>query len=79
MAQIFGLEMRGKFEDFYKFAIPEKLTHQLNGIRPIDHSRIDSWKKHPERVRQQFTECPALHDLVIKYGYEKDTSWLKNL
>jgi hypothetical protein len=74
-----GLEIRAPLSDFHLSDIPEKLRHQMNGVRPVEMGRINSWQDHPKRVKQQFTECPELHDLVIKHGYEKDTAWLKNV
>lgn len=70
-----GLEMTGKFSGFHRCEVPSGLTKQLNGLRPVDGSRIESWRSHPDRIRQQFTECPDLFEVVEHWGYEKDRSW----
>ena len=74
-----GLKYRDSFENFHKYTIPQHLTRQLNEVRAIDESRIANWKKpeHAQRIRSQFTRCPALFDILIQYGYEKDRSWFE--
>jgi hypothetical protein len=72
-----GLEYSGNFEDFYRHSIPEHLSRQLNNLRAVDETRVETWKNpaHAQRIRSQFTRCPALFDILIQYGYEKDRSW----
>lgn len=72
-----GIAFTGRFEDFHKRPTPEGLTRQLNGRRPLDMSRLDAWKadEHSQRIRSQFTRCPALFDLLIEHGYEKNRDW----
>jgi hypothetical protein len=79
LGDLFGLEYAGDFCDFYKTPIPKLLSLQLNGVRPIDESRIDSWKTFPERIKEQFTACPELHALLYKYGYEQNQEWFNEL
>lgn len=72
-----GFEYLDVFENFYKNDIPQDLSWALNEIRPIDKTKIESWKKpkHVQRIKSQFTRCPALFDILIQYGYEKDRLW----
>jgi hypothetical protein len=72
-----GMSFSGRFEDFHKGTLPEGLTRQLNGQRPLDKTRLDAWRRdeHAQRIRSQFTRCPALFDLLIAYGYEKNRDW----
>lgn len=73
------LKYQGKFTDFHKHKIPETLALQLNGIREVSKDRIAPWKQYPERIKQQFNECPRLFEIVKYWGYEKDDSWFDNL
>lgn len=75
------LEFSGNFSDFGKSDedIPENLTRALNGVRPVDKSRLDAWKKHPERIKSEFDKNPVLFDILINLGYEKDRQWFDNL
>lgn len=79
LGRIFGFAYRAAFSDFHTSDIPPRLAHQLNGVRPVDSSRIESWHSHPERIKQQFTECPELFDILIQLGYEKNTEWFNQL
>lgn len=69
LGRLLGLTYRGKFSDFHKNHIPERLAYQMNGVRPVDTGRIDAWKDHPERIREQFEACPALHEVMEHWGY----------
>lgn len=75
----FGFELHGHFADFYLGAIPPLLAHQMNRVRPLDRSRLDAWREHPERIREQFNACPRLFDMLFELGYEKDRRWFKHL
>lgn len=72
-----GLAFCGTFETFHE----REPGHwpALNGKRPVDSDGIDKWRRDPERIRQQFSECPELFDLVEEYGYEEDRSWFDAL
>lgn len=74
-----GLKFTAHFEDFHEHPIPKRLTRQLNGPRPIDRSRLDAWRsdEHAQRIRSQFTRCPALFDLLIAYDYEQSNDWFE--
>jgi hypothetical protein len=74
-----GLEYSDSFENFHKQDIPAHLTRQLNELRAIDRNGIERWREpeHAQRIRSQFTRCPALFDILIQYGYEKDRSWFE--
>lgn len=74
-----GFRYEDSFLNFHKHNVPKLLSHQLNGIRPVEGSTVDKWKLHPQRIKQQFEECPQLFDSLINLGYERDTKWIENL
>jgi hypothetical protein len=72
-----GFAYDGRFAGFFEHQIPERLQRALNGQRPVDLENIDAWRadRHRERIRQQFTACPALFSILRAYGYEEDDRW----
>ncbi len=71
-----GLEYKGNFIDFYKREnINDATNLMLNGLRPIDLTRLSAWKKHKNRIVEQFTKFPELFDILIEQGYEEDKRW----
>lgn len=79
LSKEFGWETKGRFSAFHEAPIPPGLAKQLNGVRPVEQSRIESWRDHAERIKQQFKVCPLLHDIVIRRGYEQNSDWIKCL
>ena len=79
LGRLFNFEYGGVFADFHKHDIPELLQIQMNGVRPLDISRIKPWLKHRKRILQQFRECPYLHELLYKYKYELNLVWFSML
>lgn len=51
----------------------------LNGIRPVTTERIEGWRNHLSRIKEQFAQHPDLPDLLISNGYERDRQWLSML
>lgn len=74
-----GLNFHADMSDFYRTEIPPGLSKQLNGVRPLDPSRIGAWRDHPDRIKEQFGACEELFDVLIELGYEKDREWIKTL
>jgi len=68
--------------DFSEFSessrVSEKMVVALNGTRQIDSKGVGIWRKHPQRVWQEFTDNPALFEMVVKLGYEVDTEWFRS-
>jgi len=79
LGKALNLEYKDKFDNFHKNGVSDRLSWALNDLRPVDESRIEGWRKpeHAHRIRSQFTRCPALFDILIQYGYEKDRSWFE--
>jgi len=73
------LNFERNFSDFYKVVPPEKLTHQMNGLRPPDPETIDKWKEHPKRIKDQVEKFPEILDVLIELGYAKDKEWILEL
>jgi len=79
LRELIGFEYQDEFKNVHKEAPPQKLALQLNGIRGPETSRIKAWKDHPERIYQQFNECPTLFNIVEYWGYEPDSSWFQQI
>lgn len=74
-----GLEFDRPFTRWTEAETPPGLEKQLNGKRQVSTDRIGAWQSFPERILRQFTECPALHDVLERHGYEGGRSWLDTL
>ncbi len=72
-----GFEYQGSFRDFYRHETPHNLERALNTRRPPDLETIEAWRarRHRDRIRDQFTRCPQLLELLRIYGYETSDSW----
>lgn len=79
LARKLGLDFTGRFDEFHLTEPPHGLAKQLNGLRPPSTGQIGAWRHHPERIREQFTACPALFDILETRGYEKDRTWFARL
>ena len=55
--------------------VPEKMADALNGIRKVDTQSIGTWKKHPQRIWQEFTNHEKMHLIMSRWGYEADATW----
>lgn len=79
LAKSLHLSYRDRFENFHHADIPERLSGPLNRVAAPDAARIDRWKlpEHRERIRSQFNTCPALFDILVQTGYEKDRAWFE--
>ena len=71
----FGFHYKDRFRNFHSYCIPDKLRTRLNGVRPVTINRIESWKEHPARIFDQFTQCKELFNLVKYWGYEENDDW----
>ncbi|MGE0162083.1 MAG: hypothetical protein AB7S71_03005 [Dongiaceae bacterium] len=77
LGTVIGFDYRGSFRDFYKHETPLGLERALNARRPPDPENIEAWRseRHRDRIRDQFTRCPQLLELLRIYGYETGDSW----
>lgn len=81
LAQQMDLRFEGRFADFHKGTIPDELHGPLNGVRAVEAGQGRKWAapRHRDRIIDQFTRFPVLHELVIQLGYEKDRGWFDAL
>ncbi|NIM10838.1 MAG: hypothetical protein GTO45_02510 [Candidatus Aminicenantes bacterium] len=80
MEKISGLEKKRDFTGCYLHFDPgNEIIHQLGGIRPFDKRAIGKWKLDRQRIRGQLEKYPDLQDYLVRYGYETDESWQKEL
>jgi hypothetical protein len=74
-----GHAPEGRF-DQYLAAVPADFdTAALNGVRPLDPTRLERWRspKHRDRMQQILRELPELPDRLIEMGYEPDDAWIR--
>jgi hypothetical protein len=65
------------FQDFHTQDRPDFHKMTLNGLRPVEQSRIQRWAR-PEyagRIRQLLREIPEFTDALVELGYESDDRW----
>jgi hypothetical protein len=75
-----GWTVRIPFDQFHAHASPEfRFGDALNGLRPLDSSRIDAWRKpeHREKIRSILRALPEFPEYLIDLGYEADDSWAR--
>lgn len=74
------LEQTGLFSSYQQRAQPSVGAVQaLNGFRTVDKSRLEPWRQHASRVKEQLTRHPEMAEWLIELGYEKDKSWSDSL
>jgi hypothetical protein len=74
------LEQTGPFSSYQQRARPSAGAIQaLNGLRSMDQGRLEPWRHHLSRVKEQLAGYPEMADWLIELGYEEDTSWSKSL
>jgi hypothetical protein len=78
LTEFIGWNVHLPIEQFHTQASPEfKDTFALNGVRPLERSRVTSWRQpeHYERMRHLLQVLPDLPEYVIELGYETNTEW----
>ena len=79
LASFFGCQPEARFDEYLAATPADFDTTALNGVRPLDASRLDQWRapKHRPRIQQLLRELPELPDRLIEMGYERDTAWTR--
>ncbi len=77
LTDFIGWHVHLPFDQFHTNVPREFVQVHLNGLRPLDRSRVDAWRqdRHRERLRRVLCEVPALPEYLIEMGYERDTDW----
>jgi hypothetical protein len=77
LGTVLGFRYSGRFNDFHRHETPEALTRELNTLRAPDIGNAQAWRApmHRQRIKDQFTRCPRLFELLKIYGYETDDRW----
>jgi hypothetical protein len=74
------LEQQISFSEYHKTAsISEASQKALRSIRPIKPTSVGKWRKHKSRVAGQLKLHGSITNDLIKFGYEKDDQWLREL
>jgi hypothetical protein len=65
------------FEEFHQHVPQNFDTRALNGVRSLDTTTLDRWKRpeDAERIKQLLQEMPELPERLIEMGYEVDDRW----
>jgi hypothetical protein len=80
LTDFIGWRVHMPFDQFYK-AVPRDFDQRpLNGLRPLDPTRLDAWRqpKHRARIRRLLREIPRLPDYLVEMGYEPDAGWVQD-
>lgn len=85
LTEFIGWHVDLPFDQFHTAASPDFRggchgdPSPLNGLRPLDSSRLHAWRqpKHRDRIRRILREIPDLPDCLIEMGYESDSSWVR--
>jgi hypothetical protein len=72
------LEVKERFSSFQNASsVSEDAKLALNGLRAAAADRINGWRNHLPRVKEQLDQHPDLPHILIRNGYESDTQWLR--
>ena len=66
-----GFPLKRPFTSFHEANIPDDLSLQLNGVRPVDASDRPAWTEG-ERYRRACSQLdlfPEMEDLAVRWGY----------
>ncbi len=74
------LQKRTEFSQYHTVAKPsEDSIKALRGVRAISAASISNWRDHLPRVAGQIQIHGTISEDLIRYGYEEDDSWLRQL
>jgi hypothetical protein len=65
------------FSQFHRQVRDGSDQRALNGLRPVESSRINAWRatEHSRRIGEILSEIPDLPQLLMEDGFEADASW----
>ena len=68
------------FSEYHNLARPSKDAEAaLGGVRKISTDKLTTWKNFLPRVKHEVLLHPAMVDILIEKGYEKDDQWALSL
>ncbi len=74
------LQKKADFSHFHQHAKPSGSTAAaLNGLRPLDVSRVSVWQQYLPRLKAQFQRYGDISSDLVALGYESDGTWLEVL
>jgi hypothetical protein len=74
------LKTKDLFSNFHLHARPSKNTKLAQGgLRKVDTGGIGNWQNHKARLLGQIIQHGSITPDLIRYGYEKDDHWIKEL
>ena len=73
------LKMKIPFDQFQSVERSDFDATTLNGIRPLESSRIARWQapEHHDRIKEILAELPDLPAMVQRLGYAEDDGWTR--
>lgn len=75
-SRITFLKRKNKFSEYHLVAYPSKDSLlALNSLRPIESEGVGSWKKHMDRLKQQFNKYGDITESLIQFNYEINSDW----
>lgn len=75
------LEVEDHFSNFGKLSsvVADKSVDALGGVRPISGTSIGKWQDHKARLLGQIIKHGNIQDDLVRFGYEYNNDWLKEL
>jgi len=74
------LAKTARFSTFYQKAKPSAYNlAALKGLRPVSAKSIGNWRNHKERLAGQILRHGPISGELVRYGYENDNLWEKEL
>jgi hypothetical protein len=68
------------FSEFHRVSRASVASREaLGGLRPVSRASIGNWRKHKPRLAGQLKIHGPITEQLIEFGYEKDSSWLREL
>ncbi len=80
MKKIPFLQKKMDFSDYHLAAsVSESSKEALKSVRPIKPTSVGKWKEHKARVAGQIQLHGSISEDLIRFGYEADEEWMKEL
>jgi hypothetical protein len=74
------LDAIAPFSSYHKVATPSALSKKaLGSVRRVSDAGVGRWRAHLPRVKGQIERHGAIADDLVRFGYERDDSWLEDL